>query len=173
MHGRTRGGNLYPRGCTAARVLCSRRSKDRFTSGGVNVHPARIEAELLVCPVVRDAAVHRRARLQAGRVGVPLVKPAISTNRSTEEVTSFLAERLAKHKLPPDLLFVAALPRTALGQNRQGKAEGSVRALDPKRAPRDLRESGGRNRNARRGKTGWDLPLFASRVRSTLRGIKE
>ena len=34
------------------------RSKDMYISGGVNVYPAEIEAELLKCPAVRLSLIH-------------------------------------------------------------------------------------------------------------------
>jgi fatty-acyl-CoA synthase len=92
------------------------RSKDMFISGGVNVYPAEIEAELLRCPAVRDAAVIGVPHPKWGEVGVAFVVPASPTSRSIEGLTNFLAGKLAKYKLPQDFIFVDALPRTAYGK---------------------------------------------------------
>jgi fatty-acyl-CoA synthase len=92
------------------------RSKDMFISGGVNVYPAEIEAELLRCPAVRDVAVIGVPHATWGEVGVAFVVPASATIPSTGELTNFLADKLAKYKLPRDFIFVDALPRTAYGK---------------------------------------------------------
>jgi len=91
------------------------RSKDMYISGGVNVYPAEIEAELLRCPAVRDAAVIGVSHVTWGEVGVAFVVAA-SANCSTDELRNFLADRLAKYKLPREFVFVDALPRTAYGK---------------------------------------------------------
>jgi len=92
------------------------RSKDMFISGGVNVYPVEIEAELLRCPAVRDAAVIGVPDPKWGEIGVAFVVPVSPASRSTEELTNFLANKLAKYKLPRDFIFVDALPRTAYGK---------------------------------------------------------
>jgi acyl-CoA synthetase (AMP-forming)/AMP-acid ligase II len=86
-----------------------------FISGGVNVYPAEIEAELLRCPAVQDAAVIGVPHPKWGEVGVAFVVPG-SLIPSIEELTNFLADRLAKYKLPREFIFVDALPRTAYGK---------------------------------------------------------
>jgi fatty-acyl-CoA synthase len=96
-------------------VYIAGRSKDMFISGGVNVYPAEIEAELLKCPVVRDAAVIGVPHATWGEVGVAFVVGA-GTNCSADELTTFLRDRLAKYKLPREFVFVDALPRTAYGK---------------------------------------------------------
>jgi fatty-acyl-CoA synthase len=89
------------------------RSKDMFISGGVNVYPAEVEAELLRCPIVRDAAVIGVPHPKWGEVGVAFVVPGPVTS---EELMAFLAPKLAKYKLPREFIFVDALPRTAYGK---------------------------------------------------------
>jgi fatty-acyl-CoA synthase len=92
------------------------RSKDMFISGGVNVYPAEIEAELLRCPGVGDAAVIGVAHAKWGEVGVAFVVPAGSVIPSADEIINLLTEKLAKYKLPRDFVFVNALPRTPYGK---------------------------------------------------------
>jgi len=92
------------------------RSKDMFISGGVNVYPAEIEAELLRCPALRDAAVIGVPHATWGEVGVAFVVAAGTTIPSADELTRFLADKLAKYKLPREFVFVDALPRTAYGK---------------------------------------------------------
>lgn len=91
------------------------RSKDMYISGGVNVYPAEIEAELLKYPAVRDAAVIGVPHATWGEVGVAFVVAA-GANCSADELTNFLANKLAKYKLPREFVFVDVLPRTAYGK---------------------------------------------------------
>lgn len=102
------------------------RSKDMFISGGVNVYPAEIEAELLRHPDVADAAVIGVPHPTWGEVGVAFVVlkemvpkaivPAAKASPSLDELAGFLAGKLAKYKLPREFIFVESLPRTAYGK---------------------------------------------------------
>lgn len=88
------------------------RRKDMFISGGVNVYPAEIEAELVAHPAVADAAVVSVADETWGEVGVAFV---VGT-ATAEELASFLTLRIAKYKVPRRFVFVDALPRTPYGK---------------------------------------------------------
>ncbi|MBV9496808.1 MAG: AMP-binding protein [Acidobacteria bacterium] len=88
------------------------RRKEMFISGGVNVYPAEIEAELVSHPLVADAAVVPVADATWGEVGVAFV---VAT-AEREELEAWLGERLSKYKLPRRFVFVEALPRTPYGK---------------------------------------------------------
>jgi len=88
------------------------RRKEMFISGGVNVYPAEIEAELVAHPEVSDAAVIAVADETWGEVGVAFVVGSIRE----DELTAYLAQRIAKYKVPRRFLFVEALPRTPYGK---------------------------------------------------------
>lgn len=92
------------------------RSKDMFISGGVNVYPAEVEAELLKHPQVRDAAVIGVPDPTWGEIGVAFFSSAETIPPTAEEMTAFLAERLAKYKIPRRFILVQDLPRTAYGK---------------------------------------------------------
>lgn len=101
------------------------RSKDMYISGGVNVYPAEIEAELLRHPEVADAAVIGVPHSTWGEVGAAFVVraagtaaafPTPSSEQLIEELTSFLESKLARYKLPREFMFVESLPRTAYGK---------------------------------------------------------
>ncbi|HPS79698.1 MAG TPA: AMP-binding protein, partial [Thermoanaerobaculaceae bacterium] len=85
------------------------RRKDMLISGGVNVYPAEIEAELLLHPMVADAAVVGVPHETWGEVGVAFVVPRADA-LSPDALAAFLGERLAKYKVPKEFVFVAALP---------------------------------------------------------------
>jgi len=83
-----------------------------FISGGVNVYPAEIEAELVAHPAVSDAAVIAIADETWGEVGVAFVVSTLSA----EELTQYLGARLAKYKVPRKFVFLDVLPRTPYGK---------------------------------------------------------
>jgi fatty-acyl-CoA synthase len=92
------------------------RKKEMFISGGVNVYPAEIEGELLSHPAVSDAAVIGVADGRWGEVGVAFVVDLPGENVSDEELTTFLAARIARYKLPSKYVRLVALPRTPYGK---------------------------------------------------------
>ena len=93
------------------------RAKDMFISGGVNVYPAEIEAELVSHPLVADAAVVAVNDATWGEVGVAFVV----SRAQQEELERYLAERLARYKLPRRYIFIDTLPRTPYGKVEKGK----------------------------------------------------
>jgi len=97
------------------------RIKDMFISGGVNVYPAEIEAELLQHCGVQDAAVVGVPHPTWGEVGVAFVLRRAPHRATAEELADFLGQRLARYKAPKDFLFVDALPRTAYGKVVKGE----------------------------------------------------
>lgn len=92
------------------------RAKDMFISGGVNVYPAEIEAELLLHPKVQDAAVVGIPHPTWGEVGVAFIVARPQQEIAPEELTGFLDEKLAKYKVPKEFLLVESLPRTPYGK---------------------------------------------------------
>ena len=93
------------------------RAKDMFISGGVNVYPAEIEAELVSHPRVADAAVIAVPDPIWGEAGVAFVVGDVDEN----DVNAWLASRIAKFKLPKKYVFVDALPRTPYGKVEKAK----------------------------------------------------
>ncbi len=88
------------------------RRKEMFISGGVNVYPAEIEAELVAHPSVSDAAVIAIPDDTWGEVGVAFVVGSVSE----EELSHHLSMRIAKYKVPKRFVFLDALPRTPYGK---------------------------------------------------------
>jgi fatty-acyl-CoA synthase len=98
-------------------VTIAGRAKEMFISGGVNVYPAEIEAELLAHPRVADAAVLPVADETWGEVAVAFVVGEASEG----DLASWLEERLARYKLPRRFLFLDALPRSPYGKVEKAK----------------------------------------------------
>ncbi|MEK6375079.1 MAG: AMP-binding protein [Acidobacteriota bacterium] len=94
------------------------RRKEMFISGGVNVFPAEIESELLLHPAVADAAVVPIPDQRWGEAGIAFV---VAPGVSADELTAYLAERIAKFKLPKRFVFVDDLPRSPYGKVEKAK----------------------------------------------------
>jgi fatty-acyl-CoA synthase len=97
------------------------RRKDMLISGGVNVYPAEIEGELLLHPAVQDAAVVGVPDTTWGEVGVAFVVLRPGEVLTKEAVIAFVETRLARYKLPREVVFVDVLPRTAYGKVVKGE----------------------------------------------------
>ena len=113
-------GDLARRDADGFYTIAGRR-KDMLISGGVNVYPAEIEGELLLHPAVRDAAVVGVPDPTWGEVGVAFVVVRPGEALTKEGLLSFAEARLARYKLPKDVVFVEALPRTAYGKVVKGE----------------------------------------------------
>ena len=92
------------------------RQKDMIISGGVNVYPAEIEAELLQHEDVEDVAVVGVPDDTWGEMGVAFVVPLAGREVSAEALSDHLATRLARFKIPKVFQLVEELPRTAYGK---------------------------------------------------------
>jgi fatty-acyl-CoA synthase len=90
------------------------RSKEMYISGGENVYPAEIESVLMAHPLVMEAAVVGVPHETWGEVGRAFV--VVADGYTEEGVRVFLAERLARYKLPHSIIVLHALPLTAIGK---------------------------------------------------------
>jgi len=92
------------------------RLKDMIISGGVNIYPAEIERELVLHPAIEDAAIVGVPDEKWGEVGVAFLVLRPGHDLTAGDVLAYLAPRLAKLKLPKDIVFLDALPRTPYGK---------------------------------------------------------
>lgn len=92
------------------------RRKEIFISGGVNVSPLEVEAELLQHPDVSDVAVVGIPDPLWGEVGAAFIVRRPQSSSGAEELGAFLQDRLAKLKIPKRFEFVESLPRTPYGK---------------------------------------------------------
>ena len=97
------------------------RRTDMFISGGVNIYPPEVEAELLLHEEVEDVAVVGVSDPKWGETGVAFVLPRRKRGVTREALLDFLRGRLAKYKIPREFVFVEALPRTAYGKVKKGE----------------------------------------------------
>ena len=104
------------------------RLKDMIISGGENVSPAEVEAALLACADIAEAAVVGRPDARWGEAVVAVVAPKPGATLTRERVLAIIDARLARFKQPKDVLIVDALPRTALGKVRKEEVRQLVAA---------------------------------------------
>jgi malonyl-CoA/methylmalonyl-CoA synthetase len=92
------------------------RGKDLIISGGFNVYPKEVEAEIDALPGVLESAVIGLPHpdLGEGVTAVVAVKPGSALQERT--VLDALAARLAGFKRPKRVLFVDDLPRNTMGK---------------------------------------------------------
>jgi O-succinylbenzoic acid--CoA ligase len=92
------------------------RRSDTIVSGGENVAPAEVEAVLLEHPAVAEAGVFARADPQWGERVVATVVLREGHTATTGELQQFVGARLARFKVPKEIGFSEALPRTVSGK---------------------------------------------------------
>ncbi len=90
------------------------RSKEMFISGGENVYPAEIESVLSAYPSVLEVAVVGVSDKTWGEVGRAYV--VVTEDYDEIDLRAFIAERLARYKLPRTIIVLQALPLTAIGK---------------------------------------------------------
>jgi len=110
------------------------RRADLIVSGGVNVYPAEVEAELVTMPGVGDAAVIGVPDDARGEVVMAVVQRDEGVALTADDVRGYLADRIATYKVPRRVEFVAELPREATGKLYRRKLRDAFRAEgDPTR----------------------------------------
>jgi long-chain acyl-CoA synthetase len=98
--------------------LCDRKS-DMIISGGVNIYPAEIEAELMMHPAVDDVAVFGVPHPDWGEEIKAVVQPvegAEAGESLTQDLLDFAAGRLAKFKRPRSVDYIEEMPRDPNGK---------------------------------------------------------
>lgn len=93
------------------------RRDDVINSGGVKVHPEKVEAVVLSCPGVRDVvAVGLDDRDWGQRVHIVIEPAAAAVPVTLDEVRRHCAGLLAADEMPKSLSVVRALPRDGFGK---------------------------------------------------------
>lgn len=92
------------------------RGKDLVITGGFNVYPKEVETEIDSIPGVIESAVIGVPHRDFGEGVTAVVVKKAGTALSEEQITSQLAERLAKFKQPKRVIFVDDLPRNTMGK---------------------------------------------------------
>jgi long-chain acyl-CoA synthetase len=98
--------------------LCDRKS-DMIISGGANIYPAEIEAEIIMHPKVADVAVFGIPDDEWGEQVKAVVQPAAGVAPGEDlaaEILASLDGRLARMKWPKSIDFTDELPRDPSGK---------------------------------------------------------
>jgi long-chain acyl-CoA synthetase len=86
------------------------------TSGGVKINPREVEDILLTHPAVAEAAFVGVLDDYKGQVPTAFIVLKEGQNTTTEEIRNFCRQNLADFKLPKQIKFLNAMPRTESGQ---------------------------------------------------------
>jgi fatty-acyl-CoA synthase len=97
------------------------RYKDMIKSGGENIYAAEVEAVLREHPAVKDAALIGKPDKIWGEVGLMVVVLKEGQAASEEILKNFCRERLAKYKVPKEIIFVDNLPYSPYGKVEKSK----------------------------------------------------
>jgi long-chain acyl-CoA synthetase len=116
--------------------LCDRKN-DMIISGGANLYPAEIEAEMIQHPKIADVAVFGIPNDEWGEEVKAVVEPvdgAEPGDALRQEIFEFLRPRLAKMKTPRSIDFIDEMPRDPNGKLYKRKLrdpywEGRSRAI--------------------------------------------
>jgi malonyl-CoA/methylmalonyl-CoA synthetase len=92
------------------------RAKDLVISGGFNVYPKEIESEIDAIEGVIESAVIGVSHPDFGEGVTAIVVARAGASVDEATVLAALEGRLAKYKLPKRVVFVANLPRNAMGK---------------------------------------------------------
>jgi fatty-acyl-CoA synthase len=92
------------------------RKKNVIISGAENIYPAEIERVLAHHPAVAEVAVVGRPDPKWQEVPVAFVVRRPGVAADAEALKDYVAEHLARFKVPRDIAFVDSLPRNALGK---------------------------------------------------------
>ena len=92
------------------------RKKNMIISGGENIYPAEVERVLLEHPDVSDCAVIGRPDPRWDEVPIAYVIRRSGCRIEADELKAHVQAQLARYKVPRDIIFVADMPRTALGK---------------------------------------------------------
>lgn len=100
-------------------VFIADRVKDMIISGGENIYPAEVERIIGELDAVASVAVVGQPDARWGEVPVAVIDVRDGYHLTGEDVTTHLAGRLARYKIPKRVDFVTEMPRTASGKIRK------------------------------------------------------
>jgi malonyl-CoA/methylmalonyl-CoA synthetase len=110
------------------RLTISGRARDLIISGGFNVYPREIEAELDALPHVAESAVIGVPHPDFGEAVVAVVT-ASGELPPEQEIIAALSQRLARFKVPKRVIVVDELPRNAMGKVQKAELRNRLAGL--------------------------------------------
>src|SRR5690606_41798262 len=100
-------------------LTISDRLKDMIISGGENIYPAQVEQAIRELDAVADVAVIGVPVDKWGEVPWGIVSVRSGRELGEEAVRDYLQGRVARYKVPKNVVFVEEFPRTASGKIRK------------------------------------------------------
>jgi len=97
-------------------LILADRKKDMIISGGFNIYPSDLEAELGQHPQVKESAVVGVPSRQWGETPVGYVVLRQDAALSREDLLSWVNARLGKTQRLSDLIWIDSLPRNEIGK---------------------------------------------------------
>ncbi|MFO1224682.1 MAG: AMP-binding protein [Burkholderiaceae bacterium] len=101
------------------------RKKDMAIVGGYNVYPREVEEVLFAHPDVADAAVIGVPDAYRGEVLRACVVARPGSGSDAAALQAFCAQRLSRYKVPAEVRFMAALPKTAANKTDKAALRGA------------------------------------------------
>jgi fatty-acyl-CoA synthase len=97
------------------------RFKDMIISGGENIYAAEVEAVFLEHPAVQECALIGRPDEKWGEVGLlgTVLKPGCAAAEG--ELRDHCYQKLARYKVPKEVIFAASLPYSPYGKVEKAK----------------------------------------------------
>lgn len=92
------------------------RASDMYISGGSNVYPREIEEKILTHPAIAEVAILGVPDRTWGEVGVAVCVRRPQADVSERELLAWMEGKVARYKLPKQVFFWDALPRSAYGK---------------------------------------------------------
>ncbi|MFT4120874.1 malonate--CoA ligase [Bradyrhizobium sp.] len=105
------------------------RAKDLIISGGFNVYPVEVEAEIDAMDGVVESAVIGLPHRDFGEGVTAVVARSAGADLSEKDVLAALKSRLARYKQPKRVIIVDQLPRNAMGKVQKASLRDELRAL--------------------------------------------
>ena len=117
MHGEWfRTGDLATRTADGVYRIVGRRATDLIKSGGYKIGAGEIEGALLEHPAVAEVAVAGVPDADLGQRICAWIVLAPGAEATAAALQAHVGTLLSSHKRPRDVVFIDALPRTALGK---------------------------------------------------------
>ncbi|MDE0238425.1 MAG: fatty acid--CoA ligase family protein, partial [bacterium] len=120
--GVVRSGDLGRFDADGELYIVERRSQ-LIIRGGNNIYPAEVERVLGADSRVAECCVVGRPDPRLGEKVVAFVQPAAGANVGVEDLLSLCRVNLAPYKVPDDVRFVEAFPRSPLGKIARAKVQ--------------------------------------------------
>ena len=95
------------------------RRKEMMKYKGFSIAPAEVESVLLEHPAVRDCGVVSRVEADGEEIPCAFVVvrgDELPTQQTSDSVLTFMGKRMANYKVPREIHFVTAIPRTPSGK---------------------------------------------------------